>query len=155
MLCSWLLKNNGIPYLIHYLDDVLYLGFPRSYEYNQWLSTTSVNMLGMPLTEEKNGGPIYNSGWDWKLHHLHAGSNANWSINLVEWNQMCVYGIKNACKKWEMHLACLLQYACKVFRPDHSFLWQIFEKMEIVKQCDEWARLNTSFRADLVCSIHF
>ena len=58
---------------------------------------------------------------------------------------------RKASKKREMHpMACLLQYACKVVRPDRSLIRQIFETMETVKHCDHWARLNTSFRADLV-----
>ena len=58
-LLEWILCEQGVPYLLHYLDDYLTMGPPNSPMCNQNLQCLFevCGMLGIPLAVEKVEGP--------------------------------------------------------------------------------------------------
>ena len=56
---EWILLHTGVTNLMHYLDDFLTIGSPRSTECRENLQaiTATCQKLGLPLKEEKVEGP--------------------------------------------------------------------------------------------------
>ena len=56
---EWILRSRGIPAVLHYLDDFLLLGPPRSQACQEALDITlaTCSELGIPIAEDKVEGP--------------------------------------------------------------------------------------------------
>ena len=54
-----MLASRGIRYLLHYLDDFLFLAAPNSFEGSDTLSTAleTLHFLGIPVAANKTEGP--------------------------------------------------------------------------------------------------
>ena len=74
-LLEWILQEQGVTFLLHYLDDYLTLGHPGSKEcYNNLrIILSTCKILGIPLAIEKVEGPKIR----YHRHSLHGGSAAN------------------------------------------------------------------------------
>ena len=58
--CAWALYQRGIKYLLHYLDDFLFLGSPHTEEAATALQLAlhTFNHVGVPVAAEKTEGPL-------------------------------------------------------------------------------------------------
>ena len=56
---AWVLASRGICYLLHYLDDFLFLAVPNSFEGSDTLSTAleTLHFLGILVAANKTEGP--------------------------------------------------------------------------------------------------
>ena len=56
---AWVLVSRGIRYLLHYLDDFLFLVAPNSSQGSDTLTTAleTLNLLGIPVAADKTEGP--------------------------------------------------------------------------------------------------
>ena len=149
-LLAWILLNQGVSYLIHYLDDFLTIGPPRSPEcgHNLEILTQACRVLGVPLAAEKVAGPSASLEFlgilldttrmearlpDDKLARVHQA--------IGEW-----LGRKSATKREILSLVGLLQHAAKVVRPGRTFVRRMYSVAARVQQLDHFTR---EFQSDL------
>ena len=152
-LLAWILKNQGVSYLIHYLDDFLTVGPAGSPEcqHNLYIIIQVCKALGVPLALEKVAGPTMVLDFlgilldtirmearlpDEKLDRVRQ--------RVREW-----LGKNNATKREILSLVGLLQHAAKVVRPGRTFVQRMYSTAMKVRELDYFTRLNRDFRSDL------
>ena len=152
-LLSWILHDQGVSYILHYLDDYLTIGPPNSPEchHNLLVITQTCRTLGVPLSIEKVAGPAATLEFlgilldttrmearlpDDKLLRIHKA--------VTEW-----LGKRNATKREILSLVGLLQHAAKVVRPGRTFVRRMYVVAARVQELDYYTRLNRDFRSDL------
>ena len=152
-LLAWILKNQGVSYLIHYLDDFLTVGPAGSPEcqHNLYIIIQVCKALGVPLALEKVAGPTMVLDFlgilldtirmeaqlpDEKLDRVRQ--------RVREW-----LGKKNATKREILSLVGLLQHAAKVVRPGRTFVQRMYSTAMKVRELDYFTRMNRDFRSDL------
>ncbi len=152
-LLAWILKHQGVSYLIHYLDDYLTAGAPDSPEclHNLQITIQTCQALGVPLAIEKVAGPAPVLEFlgilldtarmearlpEEKLTRTHQ--------EVSEW-----LGRKNATKREILSLVGILQHAAKVVRPGRTFVRRMYSVAARVRELDYYTRLNKGFRSDL------
>ena len=119
---EWVLRKQGVTYVLHYLDDYLTVGRPRSDECRQNLSTiqTICKQLGVPLKVE---GPttsliflgilIDTSKMELRLPE---GKLVELRILIRQWKE------KKSCTKRELlSLIGKLAHAAKIVKPGRTF----------------------------------
>ncbi len=153
-LLAWVLKDQGISYVIHYLDDYLTIGAPRSREchHNLEIVIQTCRTLGVPLALEKVAGPtpvIEFLGILLDTLRMEARLPDNKLVRIQrevsEW-----LGRKNATKREILSLVGLLQHAGKVVRPGRIFVSRMYSVAAKVRELDYYTRLNQGFRSDLL-----
>lgn len=152
-LLHWILVDNGVSFLLHYLDDFLTTGAPGSPECQQNLNIIIqvCQLLGIPLAIEKVSGPATILDFlgilldTVKLEaRLPEGKLARVRDTITEWLNK-----KKATKREILSLVGLLQHAAKVVRPGRSFVSRMYSTAARVPELDYYTRLNREFRSDL------
>jgi len=152
-MLAWILQEQGVTFLIHYLDDFLTIGAPSSPECQFNLNTivTVCNALGIPLALEKVAGPATSLEFlgimldtDSMEARLPAEKLARTQQAVAEW-----LGKKNATKREILSLVGHLQHAAKVVRPGRTFVARMYATAAKVLELDYYTRLNEGFRSDL------
>ena len=138
---------------LHYLDDFLIIGPPRSNECKRALheSLQLCDRLGFPIAPHKLEGPATRLAFLGILIDtvndtlsLPADKLARLKATIAEWRT------RKYCKKRELlSLIGVLQHACRVVRAGRTFLRRMVDLASTVRDLDHWVRLNSGFRSDL------
>ena len=152
-LLAWILEQQGVSNLMHYLDDFLTMGHPHSPERQHNLHTLMqvCHLLNVPLATQKVEGPTPCLDFlgiildtirmearlpEEKLTRIfHAVGN---------WLDK-----RNATKREILSLVGLLQHTAKVVRPGRIFVRRMYNVAAKVQEMDYYTRLNKEFRSDL------
>ena len=152
-LLQWIAQTEGITHIIHYLDDFLLLGPPKSVMCQHSLDSIQriCKDLGVPLALEKVEGPpttlpfleivldtIKMETW------LPKDKLQRMRILVREWLTK-----KKATKREILSLVGLLQHATKVVRCGRPFLSRIYATAAKLKELHYYTRLNKGFHSDL------
>ena len=150
----WVMGRHGIVHAMHYLDDFLILGPPKSESCRRNLSISLelCERLGFPIASHKLEGPSSSLSFLGIQVDTVAGSLslppdkiARLSALIKGWQG------RKCCRKRELlSLIGQLQHACRVVRPGRTFLRRMIDLLSSVKGMDHWARLNAGFRSDLL-----
>ena len=150
---AWILFDRGIRFLLHYVDDFLFIGSPRSSEVvlASRLATVVFKELGAPIATHKTEGPsscvtflgilIDTDTFQVKLPH----EKLTRLRDLIRgWHG------RRSCTRREMEsLLGHLSHAATVVRPGRLFLRQLFALLPTAPKPHHHIRLNRSVRADL------
>jgi hypothetical protein len=150
---EWIARQQGIQFVIHYLDDYLIIGAPDSDECQKALMSLLevFQRLGLPVAEEKLEGPctclkflgfeIDSNKMEVRLPHCKL---QELKILLGQWQ-----GKKSSTKKELESLVGKLAFASRVVKPGKTFLRRMFELLSGIRQPHHHVRLNGQFRSDL------
>ena len=144
---------HGIRYVMHYLDDFLFIGTPDSHEAARTaeLASATFDHLGVPVTTNKTEGPstcvtflgiIVDTA---TLQLRLPGSKLQRLQSLLQnWQD------KRSCTRKDLErLLGHLSHAATIIRPGRIFLRHLFSLLSSVKQPNHFIRLNRQVRADL------
>ena len=150
---GWIVKEHGVQYLWHYLDDFFTCGAADSDEckLNLQMLLDICNHLGVPIAEEKVEGPSTSIIFLGILIdtirceiRLPQDKLARVRDRVKEWLQ------KKRCTKHELlSLAGQLQHAATVVRPGRTFLRRLFDLSATVRRPHHHLSLNKGARSDL------
>ena len=150
---AWALYVRGIDYVLHYLDDFLFVGPPRFRDAAQAMvmATSVFSELGAPVVTHKTEGPSAQVSFlgfmvDTEAFQMRLPNDKlRWLKALVrEWQG------KWACTRREMEsLVGHLSHAAAAIRPGRLFLRQLFALLPSAPKPYHFIRLNLSVRADL------
>ena len=152
-LLQWILQEQGVTFLMHYLDDYLTLGHRGSQECENNLQTilATCRVLGVPLALEKVEGPVTTLKFlciiidtvrmeAWlpidKLDRI-RGLVAEWLPKT------------KATKREILSLVGLLQHTAKVVHPGRIFVKCMYNVAAKVRKLDYYVCLNRDFKSDL------
>ena len=151
---EWIVRQQGVDTVFHYLDDFLIVGNAQTGECAVHLSVlrTVFDYLGIPVAMEKLEGPAT------VLTFLGIEIDTKEMIlrlpmtKLIELQGLVSTRLgKKSCLKRELQsLAGKLQHACKVVRPGRTFLRRVFELLKITAKKHHHIRLNAMFRSDML-----
>lgn len=151
---EWILKSEGVKFVLHYLDDFLMIGAPGSQECASSLAVLLrvFARLGLPIAAHKLEGPVscltflgFELDSEAMEIRLPRAKLVELQGVLASWT-----GRRSCCKKELESLVGKLAHACKVVRPGKTFLRRMFELLSGVRQPHHHIRLNVSFRSDLI-----
>ena len=150
---EWVVRQDGVREMYHYLDDFLVLGAPGSDECESNLAKllSWTQWLGFPVAEEKVKGPSTRMTFlgievdsDSMVLRLPRDKLLALKERLASWRG------RQSCTKSELQsLAGSLQHACKVVRSGRTFLRRVFELLRGICESYHHIRLNNGMRSDL------
>lgn len=152
---EWILGQEGIELVFHYLDDFAVVGPPDSPACQEALNTLErvFALLGIPLAMEKRDGPtpiiiflgIIIDTIRQELR-LPADKLARLVAMVTEW------GRRKTCRRQELEsLIGTLQHACRVIPPGRSFMRRALSLLKGSKRSrHSTIRLNREMRSDLL-----
>ena len=152
-LLAWILKDRGVTFILHYLDDFLTMGPPGSAdcEHNLQLIKEICHFLGIPLALEKVEGPSPTLDFlgitlDTSRMEARLPEEKLQRVRVAvhEWIHK-----KSATKREILSLVGSLQHATKVVRAGRSFLSRMYSAAAKVPELNYYTRLNKDFRSDL------
>ena len=151
---EWVIRQEGVERLFHYLDDFLIVAAPRSDQCEEDLRRllNIFDRLRIPIAIEKLEGPAVTLTFlgieldtQAMILRLPGGKLSDLKALVAEWLG------KKFCTKTELQsLVGKLQHACKVVRPGRTFLRRMFELLKGTPKRRQFIRLNASFRSDLM-----
>ena len=152
----WYLRQSGIRYIEHYLDDFIIVAPPKSQQCAEDLETLEAvcEELGVPLASHKKDGPTTRLSFlgielDTVAGELRlpADKLSRLQYLLQEWV------LKKVCTRKELEsLIGLLNHACKVVRSGRPFLRRMLDLLHSEHRAPHSRRpirLNRGFRSDL------
>ena len=150
----WILRQEGINFVIHYGDDFLVIGAPDTQECAQALATVKrvFGLLGLPIAMDKLEGPV------WCLTFL--GIEIDTLAMELRLPLHKLRELQTLVGSWLEHrgsstreelesLIGKLSHACKVVRPGKTFMRRMFELLSGTRRAHHHVRLNTAIRSDL------
>ena len=150
---EWILRQRGIRASIHYMDDFLLFGAPKSHECKEALATTlaTCQELGVPLAEDKIEGPVTTLSF--------LGIQLNSDSKCMSLPQDKLATLRNQVSTLasqrtihDLHtlesLVGHLVHASKVCSLGKAFLNNLFAVLSTMK-AGQYRRLNLAARADL------
>ena len=152
-LLSWVLEQQGVTPLLHYLDDFLLMGPPQSPKCQYNLSTVKqvCSLLGIPLALEKVEGPsdsLTFLGITLDTLHMEARLPDD-KIQRIRTSVSSWLQKRKATKREILSLVGLLQHATKVVKPGRTFVARMYATTAKIKQLYFYTRLTKEFRSDL------
>ena len=156
---EWCIRQAGVSYIFHYLDDFIVLGLPCSPQCPDDLSTLKpvCGSLGVPLAVNKEAGPttcltFLGIEIDSVTAQLRLPSDKLQRLLSI----LALWGDKKVCLRRELEsLIGSLNHTCKVVRPGRTFLRRIIDLLSATEpsyghsSTNHHIRLNREFRADL------
>ena len=152
-LLTWITKQRGVSFSMHYLDDFLLVGPPDSpiCQHNLDVFTQVCEELGIPLAIEKVEGPSTSLTFLGILIDTHR-----MEVRLPEDKLQRIYQElstwlhrKTATKREILSLVGLLQHATKVVRSGRTFVARMYQTAAKLRELSFFTRLNKDFRSDL------
>lgn len=150
---EWVVHQEGVSEIYHYLDDFLVMGAPGSTECEAGLAKLLgwTQQLAFPIVEEKV------EGCSTKMTFLGIEIASEALVLrlppiklLALKNRLVLWRGQRSCTKSELQsLAGALQHACKVVRPGRTFLRRVFELLRGVHQGHHHIQLNGGMQSDL------
>ncbi len=150
---EWILKQQRVTFVVHYLDDFLTTGSPDSSECKSNLDKliTTCSLLGIPLATEKIRGPATSLeflGIELDSMAMEARLSSE-KIRRVR----CVVHLwlprRRGKKRDVLSILGLLQHAALVVRPGRTFMRRMFNTVMRVRDMDHFVHLNKDFRSNL------
>ena len=152
-LLSWILEQQGVTPILHYLDDFLLMGPPQSPACQDNLSTVTwvCSLLGIPLALEKVEGPsdsltFLGIALDTKSMEARLPDD---KIQCIRTTVSSWLRKKKATKREILSLVGLLQHATKVVKPGRTFVARMYATAAKLKRLSFYTRLTKEFRSDL------
>ena len=151
---EWVLKEKGVSFVRHYLDDFITAGPPGTEECQHNLATMleACNQLGVPTVEHKCVGPSTQLKW---LGILINTDSMELSLPQDKLDRLCslldsVAGKKSMPVEKMESLVGHLSHVSVVVRPGRRFMRNMYGLMANAKR-GGWprVRLNSAFQADL------
>ena len=151
---EWIVKQQGVGILLHYLDNFITIGPPDSEECagNMEKFKKSCSELGVPVTEEKTVGPV--------TCLTFLGIEVDSEQLELRLPEEKLQRVKQAVEQWferkaarqrELELLLgLLQHAAKVVSPGRRFVRRIIQALTGVRHRDHYVRLGSEIRSDLL-----
>ena len=156
---EWIVRSEGVDFIIHYLDDFFIVGDPASHECASALSTLIdvCNRLGFPVALEKLEGPTCQLtflGFELDSRSMEIRVP---TLKLTELRQLLhSWGAKKACSRRDLEsLVGKLAHVSRVIPPGKTFMRRMFELLHGVRQAHHHIRLGISFRSDLAWWVMF
>ena len=150
---EWIVAQEGVDWIYHYLDDFALLGPPNSPDCQRALDTLTqvFDSLGVPLAPEKREGPGTTITFlgiviDTVRQELRLPQDKLERLvtTVTQW------GSKKACTRRELEsLIGTIQHACKVIPAGRPFLRRAITLLWGVKCQHHHIRLNKEIRSDL------
>ncbi len=153
---TWIIKQKGVEFLDHYLDDFISVGDPESPECGLNLSVMldMCRDTGTPIEKEKMATSIEFLGVELDSRTMQIRLPADKLARLrqltAEW-----MGRKSGKKRELFSLIDILSHACKAIRQGRSFLRRLIDLLASVKKLDHFVRLNLSAQSDIQWWYHF
>ena len=151
---QWIIsRHNPRCNIIHYLDDFLLMGPPRSdickFTLGSFLNISE--RLGVRISLHKLEGPATQLTFLGILLDTERMEVRLPEDKMEQLQQMVAeWRAKRTCTKRELlSLLGVLHHACQVVRPGRSFLRRMIELTKVVKPLHHHIRLNSDFRSDL------
>ena len=150
---SWILEQQQVTPVLHYLDDFLMMGPLQSPTCSNHLSEIKdiCSTLGIPLALEKVEGPsdcLTFLGITLDSQSMQAclpdDKLQRIRLQVASWLTR-----KKATKREILSLVGLLQHATKVVSPGRTFLSRMYRTAARLKHLSYYTRLNTAFQSDL------
>lgn len=150
---EWIVKQQGVRFLYHYLDDYITLGGPGNTECQANLAKLldCCSKLGVPIAQEKCEGPttcLTFLGIEIDTEALELRLPAD-KLTRVQRTVSEWLGKKAARRRELESLLGLLQHAAKVVRPGRRFVRRLIQVMSAAKKRDHFVRLGCDVRSDL------
>ena len=152
-MLAWVLKQQGVAPLLHYLDDFLTIGPPDANTCQKYMDTIKevCEILGVPLAVEKVEGPstvLSFLGITLDTCKMEARLPEE-KLTRVQHTVADWLTRKKATKREILSLVGQLQHATKVVRYGRTFVARMYSTAAKVPQLDFHTRLNLAFRSDL------
>jgi len=152
-LLSWILEQQGVSPIMHYLDDFLTLAPPDSLTCQRNLDIIrSVCLhLGVPLAVEKVECPSTSLtflGIVLDTVRMEARLPID-KLRRIRHQVRTWLSKRKATKRQILSLVGLLQHATKVVRPGHTFLSRMYSTAAKLKQSSHRKKLSAAFHSDL------
>ena len=152
-MLAWIAGQNGVSFLLHYLDDFLTIGPPSSptCQHNLEVLTQICNYLGVPLAFEKVEGPstvLSFLGIVLDTTSMEARLPEDKLTRLK--NEVSQWINRTDARKREiLSLVGSLQHATKVVRHGRAFVSRMYATAAKLRELHFHTRLNVEFRSDL------
>ena len=152
-LLSWILEQQLVTPVMHYLDDFLTMGPPHSPSCANNLQAIkdTCSMLGIPLALEKIEGPsqcltFLGITLDTQLMQARLPDD-----KLVRIRKQVAAWLshRKATKREILSLVGLLQHATKVVIPGRTFVSRMYRAAACLRKLSHFTRLTRGFRSDL------
>ena len=145
-LLEWILLNQGVTFLLHYLDDFLTMGQPGTTvcQRNLFLLIEACRMLGVPLALEKVDGPatvLDFLGIVLDTERMEARLPKD-KLDRIRTATQEWLNKKSATKREILSLVGVLQHAAKVVRPGRMFVSNMYAVAAKVQELDYFTCLN-------------
>ena len=156
---QWLIKQEGVDFLDHYLDDYVTMGIAGSNECAENVRTIErvCSKTGIPIEEEKKEGPatcIGFLGMEIDTMAMQVRLPADKLQRLRELTQSWA-GRKAGKKRELLSLLGVLNHACKAVWQGRSFLRRLIDLASSVRKLDHFVCLNASAQSDICWWHHF
>ena len=152
---EWILRERGVAFVDHYLDDFITWGPPGSNVCSENLARilSTCNELGVLVAAEKVEGPTS------RLTFL--GIEVDTRSGVLRLPDEKLVRLRTTLSQWSLCKTCRrreleslvgsLQHACRVVKPGRAFLRQIIDLLRLpsATKGHHHIRLNRDFRADL------
>ena len=150
---AWTMRQRGIIWQLHYLDDFLFLGSPKSADCASALrqAIDTCKLLGVPVAAHKTEGP--STCLTFLGIHIDtvamclslAEDKLAWIKSMVlQWRSR-----RTATKRELQSLIGHLSHAAIVVLPGRTFLRRMIDLMKVAKLPHHHIRLTADFRSDL------
>ena len=150
---QWVLRHHGIPNLLHYLDDFIFVARSTTEaEAHKGALVHIWSSLGVPLELSKLEGPatcLTFLGIEIDTINMQARLPSEKLLSLQQELESAV-NRKTMLKKDLQRLTGLLQYATRVVKPSRPFLRRLYALQDIGHHPTHNVRLNMAARADIV-----
>ena len=150
---EWIIRQQGVQDISHYVDDFIFFGAPHSQEcaVAMGIGLQTLDILGAPIEPDKSEGPatilpILGIEVDTNLMQLRLPED-----KLVRLQQsIAAWRTRKCCTKRDLlSLIGTLQHAAKVVRPGRAFIRRMIDLSMVRSHPSATLRLNREFRADL------
>ena len=150
---QWILIQQGIKHILHYLDDFILVASSQDQAHSDRSTLISTfHQLGVPLEPSKLEGPsvcLSFLGIEVDTEALIFRLPPNKLQRLQSELSRCIHR-RSITKRELQSLTGLLQFATKVIRPGRPFLKQLYAMQNIGSHPEHHIRLNSAARADIL-----
>ena len=152
-LLAWILEQQGVSILMHYIDDFLTMGCPMSPEcqLNLDILIQVCSLLNIPLAIQKVEGPtpcLDFLGIILDATHMEARLPVD-KLTRIYHTVANWLDKRNATKREILSLVGLLQHAAKVVHSGQMFVRRIYNVAAKVQEMDHYTPLSKDFHSDL------
>ncbi len=140
---EWILKQQRVTFVVHYLDDFLTTGSPDSSECQSNLDKliTTCSLLGIPLATEKIGGPATS------LEFL--GIELDSMAMEARLSPQNIRRVRSVVHLWLPRRRGKKLDVLSMLGPGRTFMRRMFNTVMRVRDMDHFVHLNKDFRSDL------